>query len=90
MGKPGLGCYDPGQGKLARSWKRSNESQDYIKGGGNSLVAKSLLTSQEGLYSVQLLINPSAWGHLNPSSYCEVGRLSYGVFKLWSKLQRKK
>ena len=35
-------------------------------------------------------LNPSAWGHLNPSSYCNVGRLFYGVFKLWSKLQRKK
>jgi len=35
-------------------------------------------------------LNPSAWGHLNPSSYCDVGRLFYGVFKLWSKLQRKK
>ena len=34
--------------------------------------------------------NPSAWGHLNRSSYCDVGRLFYGVFKLWSKLQRKK
>jgi len=38
----------------------------------------------------QLALNPSAWGHLNPSSYCDVGRLFYGVFKLWSKLQRKK
>ena len=37
-----------------------------------------------------LEINPSAWGHLNPSSYCNVGRLFYGVFKLWSKLQREK
>ena len=37
-----------------------------------------------------LSFNPSAWGHLNPSSYCDVGRLFYGVFKLWSKLQRKK
>jgi len=37
-----------------------------------------------------LTLNPSAWGHLNPSSYCDVGRLFYGVFKLWSKLQRKK
>jgi len=36
------------------------------------------------------LLNPSAWGHLNPSSYCDVGRLFYGVFKLWTKLQRKK
>jgi hypothetical protein len=36
-----------------------------------------------------LLFNPSAWGHLNPSSYCDVGRLFYGVFKLWSKKQRK-
>ena len=38
----------------------------------------------------KIYINPSAWGHLNPSSYCDVGRLFYGVFKLWSKLQRKK
>ena len=36
------------------------------------------------------VINPSACGHLNPSSYCDVGRLFCGVFKLWSKLQRKK
>ena len=36
------------------------------------------------------ILNPSAWGHLNRSSYCDVGRLFYGVFKLWSKLQRKK
>jgi len=26
-------------------------------------------------------VNPSAWGHLNPSSYCDVGRFFYGVFK---------
>ena len=39
---------------------------------------------------VDIIFNPSAWGHLNPSSYCDVGRLFYGVFKLWSKLQRKK
>ena len=36
------------------------------------------------------VFNPSAWGHLNPSSYCDVGRLFYGVFQLWSKLKRKK
>jgi hypothetical protein len=43
------------------------------------------------IYSLVLYtINPSAWGHLNPSSYCDVGRLFYGVFKLWSKLKRKK
>ena len=39
---------------------------------------------------MNICLNPSAWGHLNPSSYCDVGRLFYGVFKLWSKLQRKK
>ena len=25
-----------------------------------------------------VMINPSAWGHLNPSSYCDVGRLFTG------------
>ena len=30
-------------------------------------------------------INPSAWGHLNPSSYCDVGRFFYGVFKFGAK-----
>ena len=38
----------------------------------------------------QIRFNISVWGHLNPSSFCDVGRLFYGVFKLWSKLQRKK
>ena len=25
-----------------------------------------------------VFFNPSAWGHLNPSSYCDVGRLFLG------------
>jgi len=25
--------------------------------------------------------NPSAWGHLKPSSYCDVGRFFYRAFK---------
>ena len=51
-----------------------------VYGENNFVLCKLLL----------LGFNPSAWGHLNPSSYCDVGRLFYGVFKLWSKLQRKK
>jgi len=27
------------------------------------------------------MLNPSALGHLNPSSYCDVGRFFYRVFK---------
>jgi len=27
------------------------------------------------------VLNPSAWGYLNPSQYCDVGRFFYGVFK---------
>jgi hypothetical protein len=27
-------------------------------------------------------INPSAWGHLIPSSYCDVGRFCCRVFKV--------
>ena len=33
-------------------------------------------------------INPSAWGHLIPSSYCDVGRFFYRVFKFWAKMCR--
>ena len=51
-------------------------------------ICKSALTTVQEKEC--LFFNPSAWGHLNPSSYCDVGRLFYGVFKLWSKLQRKK
>jgi len=29
----------------------------------------------------QQTINPSAWGYLKPSQYCDVGRFFYGVFK---------
>jgi len=28
-----------------------------------------------------VILNPSEWGHLNPSSYCDVGRFFYGAFK---------
>jgi len=31
--------------------------------------------------SISLPFNPSARGHLNPSSYCDVGRFFLGVFK---------
>jgi len=48
------------------------------------------LMPEPSAFEVEMVLNPSAWGHLNPSSYCDVGRLFYGVFKLWSKLQRKK
>ena len=27
------------------------------------------------------ILNPSAWGYLKPSQYCNVGRFLYGVFK---------
>jgi len=27
------------------------------------------------------MLNPSERGHLNPSSYCDVGRFFYGAFK---------
>jgi len=33
-------------------------------------------------------INHSAWGLLKPSSYCDVGRVFYRVFKFWAKLCR--
>jgi len=33
-------------------------------------------------------INPSAWGLLSPSSYCDVGRFFYRVFKFWAKMCR--
>jgi len=50
-----------------------------------------IIKANNFLYCIVVaLFNPSAWGHLNPSSYCDVGRLFYGVFKLWSKWQRKK
>ena len=51
---------------------------------------KHVMSCRGYVYPAIKHINPSAWGHLNPSSYCDVGRLFYGVFKLWSKLQRKK
>jgi len=35
-----------------------------------------------------VVINPSAWGHLKPSSYCDVGRFFYRVFKFWATLCR--
>ena len=54
------------------------------------VVVLRLMSGYVYFFYLITLLNPSAWGHLNPSSYCDVGRLFYGVFKLWSKLQRKK
>jgi len=39
-------------------------------------------------FYINELFNPSAWGHLKPSSYCNVGRFFYRVFKFWAKLCR--
>jgi hypothetical protein len=39
-------------------------------------------------YNLALHFNPSAWGHLTPSSYCDVGRFYCRVFKFWAKLCR--
>ena len=52
--------------------------------------AHAIKTSVNNFEETGSTVKPSAWGHLNPSSYCDVRRLFYGVFKLWSKLQRKK
>jgi len=71
---------------LARSAKPHLHFDDAIL----ENVCKLCLVSNSGEIVTMVVINPSAWGHLNPSSYCDVGRLFYGVFKLWSKLQRKK
>jgi len=30
---------------------------------------------------LHMFINPSAWGYLKPSQYCDVGRFFYGLFK---------
>jgi hypothetical protein len=46
----------------------------------------------EKIYVVQsrdkFTINPSAWGHLISSSYCDVGRFFCRLFKFLSKLLR--
>ena len=47
-----------------------------------------LLKSKKGpsvTLGFQLFLNPSARGHLIPSSYCDVGRFFLGVFKFWAK-----
>ena len=64
---------------------------DYLSQFPNGDLGKDLPSKIQAKYVYVVYgLNPSAWGHLNPSSYCDVGRLFYGVFKLWSKLQRKK
>jgi hypothetical protein len=54
------------------------------------LLSQTFTYTNTPSISTQLFFffNPSVWGHLNPSSYCDVGRLFYCVFKLWSKLCR--
>ena len=35
----------------------------------------------KSMLSLFASFNPSAWGHLNPSSHCDVGRFFYRAFK---------
>ena len=73
---------------------QSYQCEVYLVVGGwgenRDLVISIVGTKTTSIIHNTAFFNPSAWGHLNPSSYCDVGRLFYGVFKLWSKLQRKK
>jgi len=46
------------------------------------------LSSSHCIALHETIINPSAWGHLKPSSYCGVGRFFYEVFKFRAKLCR--
>ena len=62
----------------------------FVYGKGYRVFYDELETQASPTRGQTRVFNPSAWGHLNPSSYCDVGKLFYGVFKLWSKLQRKK
>jgi len=45
----------------------------------NSVLPEKLIGPQ--LVQKFLAFNPSAWGLLKPSSYCDVGRFFYRVFK---------
>ena len=45
----------------------------------NALSLVFLVTKRDEVTGeCRRLLNPSAWGHLNPSSYCDVGRLFTG------------
>jgi len=45
------------------------------------LIEEVLALAIYFIWPLEYLINPSAWGYLNPSQYCDVGRFFYGVFK---------
>jgi len=44
-------------------------------------TVKTLRNVTQYSNSLTSRFNPSVWGHLNPSSYCDVGRFFYRVFK---------
>ena len=54
----------------------------YLRDRIEKLETSSKIQNIRDLYRGINGFNPSTWGHLNPSSYCDVGRLFYGVFKL--------
>ena len=84
-----MACWLKSKYKVARSqsrtfwlceqwWKNCEKTSLQVKRNGFTAM----------LLKQKTPLNPSAWEHLNLSSYCDVGRLFYGVFKLWSKLCR--
>ena len=43
-------------------------------------LTASMFGAENSVDEINRFLNPSAWGYLTPSSYCDVGRLFYGVF----------
>jgi len=46
-----------------------------------SIVTRSWVLVGVDTLGKEAAVNPSAWGYLKPSQYCDVGRFFYRVFK---------
>jgi hypothetical protein len=58
-----------------------NSDNEILDSDSDSDVNVPPSSSRKQLRPSAIVFNPSAWGHLIPSSYCDVGRFCCRVFK---------
>jgi hypothetical protein len=92
-GKPATNCFSYGTAKVIEIYRSqffrslvANLEKRLLHNFSRSSHEKAKTSSKTESHSdliqnVKVLFNPSAWGYLNTSSYCDMGRFFYRAFK---------
>ena len=65
--------------RTSLTWQRATGEETPFNKEEVRKITKGVTVIQSRFKLGTSLINPSAWGHLNPSSYCDVGSFLWGI-----------